>query len=290
MGISDRMEYGRESLVEFRTNQIRPFKTLFDTIKNNLPDTSIYFSTEGMKIMQLDSASNFLVNVDLPGENFEHYYCDSASCGEGDGFIEVNLSAIHLNKAFKAYTNDDNLLRFVYEKGADRVKIILSSEKKSECRTYEIPIQNPEEQSQIAEFSGTQDFPYSLTMPCADLQRICRDFKTHGCEKISITHDGNSLKFSAIGIVNSTIERHGNKSGGSVQFVKMPEIDENTPPYKDEFKFSTLNEFSKCQAGGDSKLVRILLSQGDPIVLYFEIGTLGTMAVAIAPHVRPEDI
>ena len=283
MGISESPEYGNNNLVEFRTQQIKPFKNLFDSIKNNLPDTSIFFTEEGMKILQLDGAGNFLVNVHLEGENFEHYFCYPTADNVSDkSMVEINLSTLHLNQAFKSVTNDDNLFRFIYEKASDYVRVEFSSDKKSECRTYDIPIQNPDEESTPGEIAGTSDFPYCLTMPCADLQRICRDFKAQGCEKLTISHDGESLKFSSKGSVKATTVRTAPKSekDGAVKFVKCPE----SSTYCDTFKFSTLNEFSKCQSGSDGKIVKILLSQGEPIVLYFEIGTLGTMAVAIAPH------
>jgi len=271
-------------IVEFRTNQIRPFKTLFDSIKNNLPDTSIFFDKNGIKIMQVDSMKTFLVNVRLQKENFEYYHCQPDEAN-GSSTIELNISTIHLNQTFKSTTNDDNILRFVYEKNSDFVQLIISSDKKMEYRTYDIPIQNPDETVQIGEISGTSSFPYSLTMPCTDLQRICRDFKNLNSDKISITHDGQSLKFSCLGTIKSTIERRGKDNnpgdGTSVNFLRTPK----DSTYSDVFKFSTLNEFSKCQSGGESKIVRILLKQGEPIVLHFEIGTLGEMSVAIAPHV-----
>jgi proliferating cell nuclear antigen PCNA len=270
-------------IVEFRTNQIRPFKTLFDSIKNNLPDTSIFFDQSGIKIMQVDALKTFLVNVRLERDNFEYYFCEPES-NTGMPLIELNISTVHLNQTFKSTTNDDNILRFIYEKNSDSVQIIISSDKKLEERVYEIPIQNPDESVQIGEISGTSNFPYSLTMPCSDLQRICRDFKNLNSDKISITHDGGSLKFSCLGTIKSTINRRGKseKSDDSVHFTKTPK----DSTYSDVFKFSTLNEFSKCQSGGESKIVRILLKQGEPIVLHFEIGTLGEMSVAIAPHVE----
>jgi len=272
-------------LVDFRTNQIKPIKLLFDSIKNNLPDTSIFFYKDCMKIMQVDGLKTFLVNVILEAENFEHYHCEPDE-DNGMTSIEINLSTLHLNQAFKSSTNEDNILRFMYERNSDNVRLIISSDKKSEYRTYDIPIQNSDETVQIGEISGVNDFPYSLTMPCADLQKICRDFKNLSSDKISICHDGQSLKFSCIGSIKSNIERRGKDKGGNtaVNFLKTPK----DCTYSDVFKFSTLNEFSKCQSGGESKIVRILLKQGEPIILHFEIGTLGTMAVAIAPHVEEQ--
>jgi proliferating cell nuclear antigen PCNA len=233
--------------------------------------------------MQVDALKTFLVNVRLERDNFEYFYCEP-DVSSGLSTIELNISTVHLNQTFKSTTNDDNILRFIYEKNSDTVQIIISSDKKLEERVYDIPIQNPDESVQIGEISGTSNFPYSLTMPCADLQRICRDFKNLSSDKISITHDGQNLKFSCLGTIKSTINRRGKteKSDDSVHFSKTPK----DSTYSDVFKFSTLNEFSKCQSGGESKIVRILLKQGEPIVLHFEIGTLGEMSVAIAPHVE----
>lgn len=281
MGISSEPIYSESSYVEFRTNQIKPVKSIFDAIKNNLPDTTIFFSAEGMKILQLDGTGNFLVNVRLYGERFEHYFCDPDT-ENGESSVSVNLSAIQLNNIFKNVKTDDNMFAFIYEKNSDEVKLIFSSDKKSEVRTYTISTQHTEDDIQFGEIDGTENFPYCLSLPCSDLQGICRDFKNSQCEKITISHDGKKLVFSGHGpAIETSIERSGQSTD------KTPHDGSNCT-YSDVFKFSTLNEFSKCQAGGESKIVKIHLSQGEPIVLHFEVGTLGDMDVAIAAHIPVE--
>jgi proliferating cell nuclear antigen PCNA len=288
MGISSEPIYSENSIVEFRTNQIKPIKSIFDAIKNNLPDTTIFFTPNCMKILQLDGTSNFLVNVCLYGDKFEHFYCepDPATAGDtGDDTVTINLSAIQLNNIFKNVKTDDNMLEFVYERSAENVKLIFSSEKKAEVRTYTISTQNAEDDS-YGEIEGIDEFPYCLSLPCSDLQGICRDFKNSQCDKITISHDGQKLIFSGKGPqIDTSIERNGQSTD------KVPrDADQST--YSDVFKFQTLNEFSKCQAGGESKIVKIHLSQGDPIVLHFEVGTLGEMDVAIAAiiPIDPDDM
>lgn len=278
MGVSNEPVYSDHSFVEFRTTQIKPIKSIFDAIKNNLPDTTIFFSSEGMKILQLDGTGCFLVNVNLYGENFEHYYCNPDT-ENGESTVTVNLSAIQLNNIFKNVKTDDNMMAFYYEKESDDVHLIFSSEKKSEVRTYTISTQHIEDDIQFGEIEGTENFPYCLSLPCSDLQGICRDFKNSQCEKITISHDGQKLLFSGQGpAISSRIERSGQNTD------KTPSGDDEST-YSDVFKFSTLNEFSKCQSGGESKIVKIYLSQGEPIVLHFEVGTLGDMDVAIAAHI-----
>ena len=47
-------QYDNNNVVEFRTTQCRPFKILFDALKENMPDVSIYFTKEGLKIYSLE--------------------------------------------------------------------------------------------------------------------------------------------------------------------------------------------------------------------------------------------
>lgn len=280
MGISRFPEYGDSNIVEFRTAQIKPFKQMFESIKNNLPDTSIFFTVDGMKILQMEAFNTFMVNVNLSGEEFEHYYCSPLN---GSEEIELNLSTTHLTQAFKSVTNDDNTMCFYYENGSDYITLMFSSVKKGESRVYEIKIQHSDTTDRLGEIEGVSEFPYSLTMPCADLKQIFTNFKTLNSEQIIISHDGTTLSFECKGQVNSAVRRIGSKNVPTpvgVSFTKTPS--DNT--YSDIFKFALLYEFSKCQSGGDSKIVRIFLEQGNPIILQFEIGTLGAMTIAIAPY------
>lgn len=277
MGISSESIYSDQSIVEFRTNQIKPIKSIFDAIKNNLPDTTLIFTPDCMKIEQIDATGNFLVNVRLYGDNFEHYYCNPESNDDDSDTITVNLSAIQLNNIFKNVKADDNMLTFLHKQDSDDVELIFSSEKKSEVRTYTISTQYGDD-IEMGAIESTEDFSYCISLPCSDLQGICRDFKNSQCDRIEISHDGTKLIFSGKGpSIRTNIERNGQATD------KIPrDIDSNS--YADVFKFQTLNEFSKCQAGGESKIVKIYLKQGEPLVLHFEVGTLGDMDVAIAAH------
>lgn len=294
MGIVDRPTYCSDSVVEFRTHQIKAFKQLFDSIKHKLPDTSLLFHQDCMKIMQLDAANTFLVNVNLDGNEFEHYYCNP-DVQNGEDVIDINVSAVHLNQVFKCITKDDTIFVFIYRRGPDggnSIQIVFENSLKSEKRTFDIPIQNPDEENPVGEMNNDiYDYEYSLTMPSADLVRICRELKAMDCEKVRITHDGKTLQFNSNGFVKASIVRHGAVSdhdAHELKFTKLPD-DENRGIYRDTFKFSTLYEFSKSHAGGDSKIVKILLNTDSPLILCYEIGTLGDMNIALASLVAAND-
>jgi proliferating cell nuclear antigen len=289
MGIETSPIHSRHSIVEFRTNQIRPFKALFDSIKNKLPDTSLIFTPKGMRITQMDNIMSFLVDVDLDGEEFEHYYC-KPDISNGEQVVEINLSALHLNQVFKAVTKDDTIFTFIYQKNNnDTVQITFSNEQKDETREYEIRIQTADDELHMAELDQV-DYQYVLTMPSADLVRICRDLKTLECEQVQIRHDGRSLQFTTSGSIKATISREGTKLANSdgLKFLSGGSEDGGGGVYCRSFKFSTLHDFSKCHSGSDSRIVKILLNDVH-MVLQYEIGSLGKMSIGIAAIQNPED-
>jgi proliferating cell nuclear antigen len=287
MGIETSPIHSRHSIVEFRTNQIRPFKALFDSIKNKLPDTSLIFTPKGMRITQMDNIMSFLVDVDLDGEEFEHYYC-KPDVSNGEQVVEINLSALHLNQVFKAVTKDDTIFTFIYQKNNnDTVQITFSNEQKDETREYEIRIQTADDELRMAELDQV-DYQYVLTMPSADLVRICRDLKTLECEQVQIKHDGRSLQFTTNGSIKATISREGTKLANSEGLKFLTSGDGDHGVYCRSFKFSTLHDFSKCHSGSDSRIVKILLNDIH-MVLQYEIGSLGKMSIAIAAIQNPED-
>ena len=295
MGISESARFSANSVVEIETTQIKPFKQLFDSIKNKLPDTSLLFNQESMQILQLDSASTFLVDVRLHGENFEHFYCAPHDAN----FKEINLSAGHLNQVFKNVTNGDTRLVLYYEDRSDYVTIILENSSKSEHRTFEVPIQNPQDDILLGEMKEFDQYGYALSMPSADLVRICRELKNMECEKVQITHDRRALRFVSNpgstnnGNVKTSIVRIGTLAldGDAVDadiettlFTKVPTDGHSI--YSGTFKFATLYEFSKSQSGGENKIVRIFLQIDEPMILHYEIGTLGELKVGLAAYVE----
>ena len=62
-------------ILEVKTIQVSPFKTLIESLKDILADVNIEFNEEGMKIITMDSTQTILVHLKLEASNFEYYYC-----------------------------------------------------------------------------------------------------------------------------------------------------------------------------------------------------------------------
>lgn len=286
MGISDRPAYGSNNVVEFRTCQIRPIKQLFETIRNKLPDTSLLFNRENMRILQMDTAQTFMVDVKLEGCNFEHYYCDPGA----QEHLEININAENINAAFKSLSKDDSIFTFTYKHESNVVNIVFYNPKKDETKSFDIPIQNPDtnEFNEITQ-ETLAEYEYCMSMPTADLTTICKTFKHVNCDVVQIIHDGATLRFNSLGETKTSVTRVGTRCDGELVdseklvFTKLPERDSKlVGPYSGKFRFSTFNEFSKSQGNGDNKIVQIMLLRNKPIILHYNIGDLGEMYIAMA--------
>lgn len=296
MGISDKPEFSSNSIIEFRTNQWRALKGLFDPLKDHIADISFLFSQHGIKVMQISGSGTFLVTINLDGDNFEHFYCS-----EKEQYVELCLSLVNIHKIFKAINNEDNMISWYYteddENSKEIVTIEISSEKKRGVRVYDFRLQESDDDTKgYNEITGIEDYAYSLTMPCADLQHICRDLKNLDTKWVDITHDGNSLAFETKTNVcaNCRIVRYPSDDGDDKKNMKFFDVPEgNIAPFKQRFKFDLLNSFSKCaqtgSSGGGTNVVRIHLDQNKPLVLKFSIGSLGELTIAIAPYEDSEE-
>lgn len=287
MGISDRPAHGENNVVEFTTSQIKPIKQLFEGIKNKLPDTGLLFDATRMKIMQIDTARTFLVDVKLEGENFEHYYCDPSRCG--NDHIEIGLNAETINSVFKSLTKDDTILTFSYKYQDNHVNITFHNSKKAETKSFDIAIQVADPNDEFKEISAEdlESYEYFMSMPTADLSGICKALKNIDCEIVRIKHDGSTLTFKSEGVTPTRIIREGTigtsqgaQDSEKLVFTRLP--DDGSGPYSGQFKFSTFHEFTKSQGNGDNKIVQIMLKKNAAIILHYKIGDLGEMYIAMA--------
>ena len=295
---SDRPEYNSTNVVEFRTTQCKPLKILFDALKENMPDVSIYFTREGLSIYSLDSGRTLLINVSLLEENFDHFYCKEEYNDEGEPIpIQINVSVHNVNKVLKTISNEDDMLIWTYspqkrDKGKESLTISISSSNKAEERIYKVTLQEPDDDPEAGMITDDviDDYDYLLTMPCADFQRICKDLKNMNTERVTLQHKGQELIFSsASDIAEASIIRNGlkgdNASGREETDLIFCKLPEETSCYTDDFKFESLYNFGKCANIGckTGKIVKIHLRKTKPIILKFKVGKLGEILFALAP-------
>lgn len=288
--------YDSDNVMEFRTTQCKPCKILFDALKENITDVSVFFSSEGMKIFSVARSQAVLINVELDAEKFDHYYCRSEHTESGQEIpIQICISVHNVNKILKTITTDDDVLTWTYNPNHEYLTITINSSSKNEIRSYQVKLQDPIEEEEAGIVDDVSEYPYVLTMPCADFQRICRDLKQMNVTKVTISHQDNNLIFSSKSdVTNASICREGicdntrDEDENNLVFIKVPETQSC---YSGEFKFESLHSFSKCATIGckSGKIVRIFLSPDQPIILMFNVGKLGKTLFVLAPSANEDE-
>ena len=282
--------YDSNNILELRTSECKPFKRIFDTLKENVTDIDLYATQYGIKVITLDVSHTVVIDLDLPAENFDHYYCAPNPKSEHNEHV-LSLSVPHMSTVMKTANTSDDVITWIFAKDSEVLNIIITSNSKNEERSYEISLQEPEEEHSNTVLNGIDEYPFVLTMPCTDFQKICRDMKSMGIKYVTITHQGDSLMFqSKSDVAKSSVIRKGARfedkcdSETNIIFEKVPE---EGRIYSDEFKFENLNNFSKCTDIG-TKTVKILMNPEAPIIFIFKIGTLGEVTFGLAPKEEDE--
>ena len=63
------------NVLEIKTVQIAPFRTLMTALKDILLETNISFQKDGIRIINMDKSHTILAHLHLQAENFEFYEC-----------------------------------------------------------------------------------------------------------------------------------------------------------------------------------------------------------------------
>ena len=63
------------NVLEIKTVQIAPFRTLMTALKDILLETNIVFKPDGIRIVNMDKSHTILAHLFLDAEKFEHFYC-----------------------------------------------------------------------------------------------------------------------------------------------------------------------------------------------------------------------
>ena len=79
------------NVLEIKTVQIAPFRTLMTALKDILLETNITFKPDGIRIVNMDKSHTILAHLFLDAEKFEYYYCKYPK-------IVIGVNMFHLFK------------------------------------------------------------------------------------------------------------------------------------------------------------------------------------------------
>lgn len=239
------------------------FKRLVDAFKDLVPQGNVEFTSEGMIITEMDSASVALVSVFLPRAAFDRYECNGGS-------VVAGMSFLQLGKVLKLAGNDDEI-GFGVSASSDAFQFAF----RNQTRTTEFELRLMDVDS--AKLSVPDEaFSHAFSMSSKEFRDIVSGFQNLGMDtcEVSIKQDG-SIEFEATGDVGAA----------KVAMPAAPDPLGRRPDHeiKMSFMLKYLVDFSKAVAVAD----RAILSLGENLPLLLEfVAEKGSVKYYLAPKLN----
>jgi len=253
------------------TSKTPPIKYLTELLKDLLTDGNLECTSEGIKLLSINSSRTVLIHMKLFKDSFEDYKCEKP--------VILGMNLDHFFKIIKNMENTDTLRLFVnkdnenmlgierYNKDENITNTIFQS-------TFDIPITDRDIPSPT--------FSSVIVISSSRFQKICREISQF-CENIEIIVANNQLIFKGCnGSASQEIKIKPSTSGIHFETNNTPhEIVQGI------FKLKFLVQFSKCS--NLTNTIKIMIKNNYPIVISADISGLGFIRLCLAPCMEDDE-
>lgn len=281
-----------EYLVKIETLQTSNFKALFGILKeNNMAEANIIITPEGIEVLEMDPTHVVFVHIKLSADKFDSYYCQKP--------IKIGVDTVNLTKILKGVGNKDILTLFVKDPQRNindfntddtdiGVSFGLLVENPTKAQTNEVCVDTMDvNTTQIA--PPDLNYPFYIQLPSSDLQSIINSIKNIGADTVKLLFHKDTLNFYAKGDIGSmSITRaRSNKEESSIKFQKNADMPEESGIIEIYVKLEKMVELTKCSCL--SPIATIYLRNDYPIILEYDVGSLGLIRIGVSPHTKPDN-
>ena len=259
------------NVLTIKTLQISPFKTLIAALKEILVDTSIEFTHEGMKILDMDISHTIVVRLFLPADRFEFY-----SCKQDRILIGVNMPIFF--KFLSVLENSDTLTLYIpNEEFSDGIvtKLMMNFENESKgveiIKGMKLIDPNPE-----AMTYPDIEFQSVINMSSAELQKNVK-YLAILTDKIEIKSVGNEVIFSGKGELGTSEARY-RECDGNLRFLKKQN---SSKVVQGEFSLKSLGYFIKCT--NLCPYIEMYLENDIPLIIKYDVASMGEIKFCLSP-------
>tara|TARA_Y100000591_G_scaffold327914_1_gene353328 strand:- start:2950 stop:3786 length:837 start_codon:yes stop_codon:yes gene_type:complete len=269
-------------VLEMKTVQISPMRTLMTALKDILLETNIVFSQEiidkngkispaGIRIINMDKSHTILAHLFLDALKFEHFYCKYPK-------IIIGVNMFHLFKLINSIDNDDTLTIYIEEEDycdgiVEYLGLKFENGDIKQSKIQKLKLIEPDEEELDM---PSVKFSSVINLPSCDFQKIIRDLSNIS-ERLEIKSIGNELIFSCNGPFASCKIRRC-ESDGITEFIKK---NEDSTVIQGEFSLKNLGYFIKCTNLCNN--IEMYLENDLPLVVKYSVASLGEIKLCLAP-------
>lgn len=256
-----------------KTVQACVLKVLMDSLSSLLVDTTLQFSADGVKLIELDNTHIVMIHVRLDARKFEEFYCENP--------VNIGVNIGNLHTLLKTVNSSDTLTLFLSNDDRNRLGIRVENEEKKTSTEFKLNLLDLD----AHEYSIPPVAFSAVTMlPSTYFQKIVRDM-SYLSDRVEIKNIGRQLILSCSGnfCQQETILRDTEEP------IRDGEDEEERDPTlinQGVFSLKYLVMFTKCSSLNPT--VSIFVRSEFPCICVYEM-SLGSCKLALSPFTTEED-
>lgn len=258
------------NIIDIRTIQAVPFKTMCEALKDILVDINIEFNESGLKIMEIDATQSVLVHLKLDADKFQSYKCTKR--------MIIGISIINLFKLIKTITTNDVLQLFISENDENILNISIENNEKNYNTKYQLNLLEIDYNEYEC---PDKNFDCQIILPSQCLQKICRDMG-YLSDIVEVQVINNNLIFKCEGdfAKQETIfkENKNIKDNDNIVFKDTNKSDLIIQGY---YSLKHLISFTKCTNLCQS--LEVYINNNYPLIIIYDIGNMGKLTLCLSP-------
>jgi len=247
-------------------------KSLVEVLKDVIFEATLVVTDSMIKITTMDSSKSSLIYLKLDAANFEQYHCSRPQ--------RLGVSMINLFKIIKMASHKQDILSLFVEKNTPyELGLVIENEEKRSQTVFHLSLLDLDSQDiQIPEFH----YRSILTLPSSMFHRLCRDMHQLSGFVTMETHN-SCLTLSCKGdfAKQATTFSPNDDDKENVSIITTSEDDDVV--VRGTFSLKYLCLFGRTAAL--SQMVTVYLKEDHPLLLEYNIGSLGKLIFLLTPLV-----
>jgi len=253
----------KDNIFFLKCSQSHALKGTIEALKDILIDVSVTISTDGLKICCLDYSKTAIVFLKIDADKCDEFHCSSP--------ITIGLCMGSLFKLIKSMMSNDIISLFIRSDSTEKLRICIES--KDRCMRIESELTTLDLDDDSITIPKI-DFSCILQVPSSEFSKNVRDLANVG-EYVQLSVVDGTFRMTATGNFATQTLIFSERLNG-LQFQSCS--DENI---QGKFSLKYLSLFSK--SASLSSMVEIYMRSQIPLVLKYNIGTIGRMQYVLSP-------
>lgn len=254
-----------EPVFLLRSIQGNAIRTLFEVLKEIVHDVSLRIDETGVKLLTLDGAKNALVYMRLWKRGFEEYRC------RGEHLLGLNMSSVF--KLVKTSGSHDTITFYMMPDATHELGIKIQNAEKNSVTDFRLKLMDVDDDTITM---PDIEFDSVITMPSAFFQRLCRDMLNIS-DTMIIKSQGSQLVLGC----NGDFARQETVIGEANEGMTVQSRSDTVVEGRFSLKYLSLF----CKAANLSNTIELFLKKEFPLILKYNIASLGELRFCVAPKV-----